>query len=199
MSKYDYEGHKSFKITEEGERLLLANFIAEITKETRLVDGLTTETTLSIRGLMPGREPGDKPIELPLVEVPASTFPGMTWVMSHWGVRCVIQPGSGVKEDLRTAIQMSSTPTVQTIYRTIGWHPIDGQTAYLHAGGAITATGNDSSIVVRLPMELSRYSLTCEGDAATAFKASLALASMPPPNVGWPLWAATWAPIVRPG
>ena len=50
MSVYEETETRTFKLTEEGERILLANFVARIVTETRIVDGLNTETYLTISG-----------------------------------------------------------------------------------------------------------------------------------------------------
>lgn len=198
MPTYERENYRTYKLDDEGVRILLANFTAQITKETRFVDGMTQETSLTIEGETKSNGPEGKVIKLPPVEVASNQFPGMQWVMQAWGVRAVIQPGSGVKEDLRTAIQLASNPEVSTIYKSIGWTTINGEKAYLHQGGAITKNGNDEKVTVRLPQELSKYNLSSKADIATAVKASIALAMLCPHEIGWTLWAATYAPLFGP-
>jgi len=198
MTTWAKEHHRSYKINDEGERILIANFTAEIIKEIRIVDGMNTETFLILRGMMPNPEDKEKPIKLHEVEVAANEFAGMSWVMRSWGTKCLIQPGSGNKEDLRCCIQMYSRPEVETIYRHVGWTEINGKKAYLHKGGAITAKGNDDTVTVRLPAELNRYDLTSKADVKDGFRASLGIASLPTPEVGWVLWAATYAPLFGP-
>ena len=198
MATYVNENSRFYKINEEGERIPLANFIARIVKETRLIDGVTTETTLTITGTLANGTANEKAIHLPPVDVPAGSFAGMQWVMSAWGVQALIYPGSAIKEDLRTAIQLASKPTVHTIYKSIGWVEINGKRAYLHQGGAITANGNDNKVSVRLPIELSRYDLTTDQDHKSAFLASLLLTTLGPKDIVWPLWTSTYAPIYGP-
>jgi hypothetical protein len=195
MPQYAYEQARTYKIDDEGERLQLANFTARITRETRLVDGLQTETTLTLEGELSGPG-GDGPAQkLPPVDIAASSFAGMQWVMQAWGTRAIIFPGSAVKEDLRTAIQLNSQPTVHTIYRSIGWTEVNKQRAYLHAGGAITKKGNDKKVTVRLPVELSKYNLATQATPRDGFMASLALTELAPASVAWSLWCATYAPL----
>src|SRR5262245_14009100 len=129
MSKYEEENHCTYKINDEGERFLLANFTARIKKETRLVDGINTETVLTISGLCRNSDNPKRPHILPDVEVPATTYASLQWVMNAWGVRAVVQPGQGVKDDLRTAIQINSNPEITTIYRHIGWTRIGNEPA----------------------------------------------------------------------
>jgi hypothetical protein len=197
MSVYEESNNMTFRITEENERELLANFTARIVKETRLVDGDDFETFLTIEGLTNNPEKKGMPIVLPPVEVPAAAYAGMGWVMNAWGVRAIIQPGTGVKEDLRTAIQQSSRPAIKTIYKSMGWATIDKQRAYLHAGGAITSKGNDPNVTIRLPYELQKYTLSAANlkFGKDAFIASLNLTTLCPPKVAWTLWAATYCPL----
>lgn len=195
MAGYEEHGHATFKINDEGERINLTNFTARIVRETRIIDAGTTETTLTISGKMAGNGPDAEPVSLPEVDVQANQFPGMSWVMQAWGVRAIIFPGNSVKEDLRTAIQLRSKPSVHTIYRSIGWAEIDGRKAYLHAGGAVTESGNDPTVTIRLPAELSNYDVESKEDPKAAFIASLELTDLAPKGVAWPLWAATYAPL----
>lgn len=191
MPSYEENDHGTWKLDDEGQRIQICNFTARIIRETRLIDGVNTETTLTIEGNL-------KDVKLPEVEVPANSFPGMNWVMQAWGVRAVIFPGSSLKDDLRTTIQLRSRPKVTTIYRNIGWQDIEGKRAYLHAGGAITAEGNDPTVTVRLPPELSKYNLETSEDPKAAFYESLQLTDLGPKGVVWPLWAATMCPLYGP-
>lgn len=195
MSQYIIEHSRYYKLDDDENRIPLSNFVARIVKETRLIDGITTETTLTLAGEIDSGNKQHTPITLPLVEVPATAFHGLSWVMPAWGVRALIYPGNSIKEDLRTAIQLNSKPDVQVIYKTIGWQTINGRRTYLHRGGAITADGNDDTVTVRLPIELAKYSLGNPKDPAKAMNASLELTELAPAEVAWPLWCATFAPI----
>lgn len=199
--QYEVEGHRSFRIDEELNRELMANFEATITEEVRIIDGLNTSTQLTIEGLQPqpddrdGREP---PVKLPPITVDAESFAGMGWVMPGWGVRAVIRPGSSMKDDLRACIQLRSRPKLTTIYRHLGWTQIDGKPAYLHAGGAIGPKGNDASVKVQLSPELSKYDLSAPVKLATAVGATLGLLKVTKPEVTWPLLTAAVAPLFGP-
>lgn len=195
---YEEIDHRTYRISDDGERILMANFTARIIKETRIFDGINSETVLTLNGWAANGSDKDHPVRLPDVEIAANSFGALAWVLNHWGVRAVIQPGSGIKDDLRAAIQLASKPEVTTIYKAIGWTKIDGQPAYLHAGGAITANGNDASVTTRLPIELTKYNLTGDGDIKAAFRASLELTKLAPEKVAWCLWAATYAPLYGP-
>lgn len=194
-------------IEDDGTRETLANFTAKIVEEIRFVNGRDTETYLTIEGEQqkPDSKKLTEMIKLPPTTIKSDDFAGMSWAMKSWGVRAVIYPGSGVKENLRTAIQMNSRPIVSTVYRHLGWTEIDGHRAYIHGGGAISAKGNDDKVAVQLPPELSRYNLS-EGNPNMAAKnalrdsiqASLDLSFIATPETCWPLLAATFAPLFGP-
>jgi len=197
---YEVLDNQTFRLDRSGERELMANFDARITEEVRYVDGNKTETFLKIDATMPPDEPGPeaKPVALAQATIDATAFGGLNWIMSAWGVRAIVQPGPGIKEDLRTAIQARSKPTVTTIYRHTGWAQIKGQPKFLHAAGAIGKTGNDASVQVQLPFELSKYSLaTADKDKLSeAIQATLRLTDIGPIGLGWSLLAATICPTL---
>lgn len=207
MSEYKIQNHKTFRLDDEGQPVPLANFEAYIVKETRTIDGLDNQTTLTIEGTQADPRPPEngverKPIKLPDVHVDANEFANFAWVLRNWGARAVIYPGGSSKEELRTCIQLNSKPQIEEIYGTMGWQEdAKGNMMYLHAAGAIKSDGNDARVRVVLPSELKRFTLTdgepgCEPEEA--FHASLGLIELGPPEMTWPLWAATFAPILGP-
>ena len=191
MPTYEYEKSGTYKITDDGERIQLANFTAKIYKEIRIVDGINTETTMVMRGSR-GKTP------LPDVRISGTGFHTMAWVMQQWGSSCVIFPHSNVREDLRAAIQLNSDAELHIIYRYIGWNDTALGRQYLHRGGAVTSKGLDSSVSVELPAELSRYLLNDKYSLKDALTASMRLIHMMPPDLGWTLWTATFAPLFGP-
>lgn len=195
--KYEAVQGRSFRDDDKGPELM-ANFVAFITTETRIVDGVSSRTVLTVTGVMP--PPGDltaetELVKLPPVEVDTEEFASMSWVVPNWGVRCVIRPGGGVKDDLRTMIQLQSNPEVRTVYRQTGWTGRGNSRMYLHVGGAITARGNDPSVSVRLPVELQRFDLSAKVEPKDAVRASLLLLDVVRHDVSWPLLAATLTPL----
>lgn len=200
MATYEESQNRTYRITEENERILLANFTARITKETRVVDGLTTETHLTLEGLAHNPDAPQRPYVLHPIEIPASTFSSMSWVMTQWGVRAVMQPGHGVKDDMRANIQLASRPKETTIYKCMGWVGEGEGRMYLHAKGAITATGNDTAVQVRLQTELQKYDLASadEKRIKEAFEASLLLTQLAPKKMTWPLWCGIFTPLFGP-
>lgn len=193
--KYIQRGFVSYR-NEDGTEEIMANFVARIVKEVRhYVDNEIVETLYTITGEMPPREEGEERVALPATEVNAEQFAGMGWVSKAWGARCIIFPGTSIKDDLRTMIQIASKPEIVNVYKQTGWAKIDGQRTYLHVGGGITAKGNDPTITVQLPNELSRYNLVCAEEPAQCIYASLALLDLADKSLTWPLLAATLAPL----
>lgn len=197
---YEARGYQSYRENGEGWEIM-ANFVATIVTETRKHDGLNTSSVLTIRGEMSPEDPADpekKSVKLPEVEVTAEEFAAMSWVMKRWGVRCIIYPAPGVRDDLRTMIQQASRPAVVNVYQHTGWEKIGKRTVYLHRGGGIGPGGNDPGVTVRLPSELSRFDLTCRAEPRESVQASLMLLDLARPDVMWPLFAATLAPLYGP-
>lgn len=203
---YLVKSDRTFKEDDEGNLIPLANFTATIARETRTIDGLSSSTILTMVGTQDmGKDATGtpkKPRKLPEVNIDASEFSGFAWVLRAWGSSCVIYPGNGVKEDFRTAIQLTSQPEIKEVYGTMGWQ-VDGKgnNIYLHAGGAIRAKGNDSNITVELPIELKLFNIHTGQpgcDPHEAFRTSLDIVKLGPPDVMWPLWASVFAPIFGP-
>lgn len=193
------------KNTDEGGQLL-ANFTARITKETRYVDGRQHDTYFTLEGEQQDPDQDEdsrrseiKIIQLPEVTISANEFPGMGWVANAWGVQALIYPGSGVKEDLRTAIMLRSKPVKETVYTHTGWTTIGGKDAYLHAGGMLTAKGPSKAVSVQLPNELANYQLPEQPtNLAVAVRASMDLTELLPAHVSYPLLLATYRPVIAP-
>lgn len=200
MKSYEVHNNRTYSATDSGERQLLANFTAQIIEETRYIDQHDIDTHLTLIGCLPDPDNPEKEIQLPPLTIDASDFPSMTWVLKYWGTRCVITPGSTVKEDLRAHIQQTSRPNVTKIYKHLGWHDLDdAPQAYLHAGGAITPKGNRPDVRVVLPPELQRFNLTTTTKSLPdAIAATLSLALITKPEISWTLLAATFAPLLGP-
>lgn len=140
------------KYTKDGGELTvpLCNFSARITEENKIDDGQESQHLFTVEGKLYDTIP------LPKIEIPAEKFSGLAWV-SKWGSRCCLEPGQTVKDFVRHAIQKASPDApVLTHYGHLGWREINGQWAYLHAGGAI---GCVEGVSVRLSRELERYTL----------------------------------------
>ena len=72
--KYFIKDESTYAEDSKGEVSMLANFNAEIIKETRFDDGKTKNTVLTVKGK-------NKTEVFDEVEVPAEKFPSMGWVL----------------------------------------------------------------------------------------------------------------------
>lgn len=197
MNAYEVQRWQSYRVADDGMELM-ANFVARIVAETRYDDGLNTSSVLTVEGEMPPADPDDpepKPRKLPAIDITAEEFAAMNWPMKRWGVRVIVMPISGCRDDLRTMIQAQSDPKLTTVYKHTGWVKVGREQYYLHKGGGIGKAGNRSDITVQLPQELDRFDLTCEAKPKDSVRASLALLDLVKPSVSWPLLAATLAPL----
>ena len=147
----------------------LSNFDARITKEIIRDDGREQVRSYVIEGeLLPSGNP------LPTKGVTAEDFPTMSWAYS-WGVGAVVEPKPIVRDNLRAAIQTRSASTYVTcrISAHIGWQKEGSTWRYLHAGGAITANGLDTSINVDLEESRLLYYNLPEASTGDALKADI--------------------------
>jgi len=164
----------------------IANFTAKIEEEILEDDGVETSCRYVIVGQSGGRR-------LPVIDVPASTFPGMGWA-AKWGSQAIIEPGQSKKDYVRHAIQVSS-PRVRksTCFTHTGWRLIDGNWAFLTARGGIGAEG----VTVKLSPEMSRYALPLRPEnEEEAIRASLSFLDIGSRDVTLPLFAMAYlAPL----
>jgi len=168
----------------------LCNFTARIVEDVARDDGQDVSRQLVITGQL---STGHK---LPQCRVSSTTFPGMAWVMDHWGVKAVVNAGQATKDKLREAIQLAShdAPS-RTVYTHTGWREIDGKRIYLTAGGALGIP----NVEVELDGPLARYVLPVDLEDANPRKAmttSLRLLAVAPWSVTFSLWGAMYlAPL----
>jgi hypothetical protein len=129
------------------EDVLVAMFEATILEQRIHDDGLSEDTVFLISGSCPTGA-------LAEMEVPASRFAAMGWVVEAWGNHAVLMPGHANKDAMRAAVQLLSSrvPTIR-IYQHTGWRRIGAEHVYLHSGGALGAHGNDVTVAV----DLQRY------------------------------------------
>ena len=173
----------------------LCNFDAAIIREEIRDDGAEQTVTFVIEGRLQNGGP------LPPAEVPASRYPGMSWVTEAWGAPPLIYAGQGTKDHLRVAIQQrSGTVPRRTVYAHFGWRKVNGAWFYLHATGAIGTDGAFSQIEV-LPGDsrLSGYELPNPPEGAAlqdAVRASLSLLELAPLRLSVPLLCSVYlAPL----
>jgi len=135
---------------------------------------------------------------LPAVEVPAGRFGGMGWLAELWGLAARISAGPGVREYVREATEaLSYGCPVRRVYSHTGWRTLpDGKRVYLHAAGAVGASG----VEVELESELERYALPSgpggPKELAEAVRLSWEFLLLAPLRVTAPLLGAAYsAPI----
>jgi hypothetical protein len=182
-----------FRVTTKGELLSqvqLTNYRATIIANVQLDDGVETRREFEIESELMGRKFN--------FTIPASEFVSMDWAIERMGAAAITFPNQ--RDYARTAIQsLSITAEERSIYIHTGWRNLGGQWLYLHAGGAIGAGGAVSGINVRLSGQICRYELrlASASDAlASAIRASLKLAELGPPEICFPLLAATYRAVL---
>jgi hypothetical protein len=174
------------KVNSEGAfDVLLANFSASIVREVRKDDGVEVLIEYEIKALIDGREFTRM--------VPARAFPAMNWVGEMLGARAIVEPGQGLRERFRTAIQKLSRDSIRsdTIFAHTGWRKIEGHGwCYLHQGGPIGPVGPITEIGVCLPGALVPLRLPWTNDAllnAASVRAVLRLVRELPARIAFPL------------
>jgi hypothetical protein len=173
----------------------LTNFTARIKVDVSEDDGAEVERGFEIEAMRSGRRH--------TFTVPAKQFPGMGWVAEHLGAGAIVQPGFGIKDHARAAIQtLSGEIPARRVYAHTGWRKIGGEWLYLHAGGAVgrTADGEGSGARVELSGTLRERELPTtspEGEEMLgAVRASLALLEVARGRISYPLLAAAYrAPL----
>ena len=94
----------------------------------------------------------------------AVEFGRMGWPLPNLGPEAIIYPGQ--QQHARAAIQSLSGPIrQQRIFTHLGWRKQGSEWLYLHAGGAIAASGDRHDVQVQLPAALQHYSLTAPVDS----------------------------------
>nr|MBA3970223.1 DUF927 domain-containing protein [Gemmatimonadota bacterium] len=173
----------------------LTNFTARIKADASEDDGAEVERGFEIEAMLLGRRH--------TFTVPAKQFPGMGWVAEHLGAGAIVQPGFGIKDHARTAVQtLSGEIPARRVYAHTGWRKIGDEWLYLHAGGAVggSAGGEGSEAQVELSGALRERELPTaspEGEEMLgAVRASLALLEVAPGGISYPLLAAAYrAPL----
>jgi len=164
----------------KGNAFTVANFVARPVLEVVRDDGESEQRTFRITGHLAGAR------TLPMVDVTATEFVAMNWVLNAWGIEAAIGAGSGKKDMVRDAIQNMAPGVEQLrIFTHLGWRKLDdGKWVYLHANGCI----GSNNIEVEIEKSLSRYCLPDKGvSLEVAGKASLSLLNLAPREVTIPL------------
>lgn len=168
----------------------LCNFNAWLTKDIYKDDGTELTRFLRIEGRMETGEP------LPEIEIPASSFMTMNWLIDKWGTEPQIVPGSTSKDHVRYCIGKLRKAVKRKIYVHTGWREIEGKMAYLTSSGAL---GRDD-VEVELDSKMKPYNLPNPPtvDAVTAMKASLNFLNCAQKSITIPAWSAMFlAPLTE--
>ncbi len=132
---------------------LLANFNATIVEEVLFDDGAEQTRQLRIAG-----DVGGAP--LPVIDVPAEQFAGLTWVTKQWGSRAIVRAGSSTKDHFRAATQiLSPEPLLNQVFAHTGWRRVGDEWLFLHNAGAIGANGLRTDVQVSLQGTLQAVEL----------------------------------------
>jgi hypothetical protein len=167
----------------------LTNFVAEIVSDVVEDDGAEEKHTFEIEA-----RSGER---IRRFEVPAASFSSMGWVARHLGASSFVYPGFGYEKHAAVAIQsLSGEITERRYFAHTGWREIEGEWAYLHAGGAIGPKRPLTGVEVAMgDGRLGDLVLPepPEGEALVeAVRASLRFLDLAPPGVAFPLLAAVY-------
>ena len=137
----------------------LCNFTPYVISEITQDDGVSETKKL----LLGGEHENGR--QLKEIEVDGNDLATFNWLMNAWGVDCILEIGSNIKDYIRYAIQSTAKfATKQTTYAITGWKKIEGKWKYLMPGLADTN--------VSLSGKLDRYEFIeeyTEKDIAKAF------------------------------
>lgn len=192
ISDYDIDEYGQLcSYDKKGNPVPLANLVARPIREVIRDDGMSEDRAFRIEGVLSGSR------LLPPVDIPATDFLAMNWMVHAWGIGASIRPGMGKKELFRDALQRMGEQLMEhRIFTHLGWRQLsDGKWIYLHADGCIGS--EDASIEVdRL---LARYTLPVHvPDSKKATEASLALLLLAQREITVPLLALVYlAPLVE--
>jgi hypothetical protein len=142
-----------YKFEETGPRKL-ANFSAVITADLTKDDGSAeTERAFRIEAECGG--------EKRTFDVSADEFRDLKWHMPKIGPAAIIEPGRGVEDELRHAIQTLSLGKTarQHVFTHVGWRKIGETRVYLHRDGAIAGGPLPEGVTIELPSALADFRL----------------------------------------
>ena len=133
----------------------LCNFTARIVEELAQDNGMETTLLFRLTGCHAGKD-------LPPIDMTYEQFVGMAWPTKQWQSGCCLEPGNGIKDALRAAIQTLSNRDApverRTLFTHTGWRKVAGAWVYLHGGGGLGAGGPVAGIETDLG-DLARYTL----------------------------------------
>jgi hypothetical protein len=183
------------RMTREGPtEVPLCNFSARIVEVVTRDDGIEQTAVFTVDGALADGRP------LPRLLVPSADFQRLDWVTTGWHGEAVVYAGSGTRDHARCAIELLSRDRLRRLqYLHTGWRQIGGDWLFLHAGGAIGASGTVTGVEVDLPGALGLVRLPdppTEDELIRVVRASLELLSIGPARVTFPLLSAVYrAPL----
>jgi len=158
----------------------LCNFTPWIVSEITVDDGVETSTRIRLAGI---HESGRA---LPEIEIAAEELGNFNWLHKHWGIDCILETGSSVKDSIRYAIQTTAPEAErQTVYTVTGWKEINEEYYFLMPG--------DSERTVSLAGKMQGYTMERSFHVEDAVHTlGILLSKMAPPEVMLPLLAYTF-------
>lgn len=143
-------------------------------------DGVETTTRIALAGV---HESGRS---LPEVEIDTEDLSGFNWHTRYWGIDCIIEPGTTVKDVIRYAIQTTAHNAERsTVYTVTGWRELVSGWKFLMPG--------DDAVTVSLPGKMQGYTMEHTWqpvDIATTL--ALLDSKVAPPEVLFPMLALTF-------
>jgi hypothetical protein len=124
------------------------------------------------------------------IQISTRDFTSMSWVEGQLGPRATVLGGPSIRDHARIAISVLSAPETVERYRFTGWHERGGEWRYLHAAGAIAASGAIEGIRACPPSPGNRFALPPppEGEAlGRCARTVLDLVNLEPPTIFVPL------------
>jgi hypothetical protein len=169
----------------------LCNFTARCCAEVLEDDGHEERLRFELEATLAGRPPKR-------FALTPRDFQAMSWPIDQLGMRAQVSPGRDTSTRLRDAIQTLSADRLEhrRVFTHTGWREVEPERwAYLHAGGAIDASGLVSDVSVRLEAALARYALPAPPTGAelvAAVRASMRMLEVAPLRTTLPVFASIW-------
>ncbi|MEV5040049.1 hypothetical protein MRBLBA21_005020 [Peribacillus frigoritolerans] len=179
------DGHLYFKEenkkTKELEPKKLANFKPIPVREILIDDGQEIRRLFEVKGILNGKQP------LPPAKIKAQDFGNLSWINENWGIKANVEPGYGMKDRLRHAIQLFAENILeQQVFTHLGWRQVEGEWIYLHAGGSI---GGKAQVELERE-ELNKYVLPDKTEnVKETLKTSFDILELADPKITFPLLA----------
>lgn len=124
----------------------LCNLAPAVLRELTKDDGVSSTRYVCLGGIhQSGRQ-------LPEITIPAEEVEGLGWIVKHWGMDCILEPGLKTKSSVWNALQTTALNVEKiTIFSTTGWKQIDGKWRFLMPG--------DDRFTVELPGKMYGYGM----------------------------------------